>query len=200
VPLLSVGLVAAAIFGVQWLRSGGGGSGGGILVGATNADGTFTSLSLGAEGAGNTKLGEPAPGFVLTDPAGNVVRLADLKGKPVLINFWATWCAPCRREIPDLVALQQSWGSDVQVVGIDLQETADVVSEYARTMGMNYPLPLDLDGSVTASYKLTGLPETFALDANGIVRDHRIGILKPAVARCIVTGIERDGHRPQDCQ
>ncbi len=200
VPLVSVGLVAAAIFGVQWFRSAGDGSGGGIFIGGTNPDGSYTSIDLGTESKGSTKLGEPAPGFALTDPAGKVVRLADFQGKPVLINFWATWCPPCRQEIPDLVNLQNEWGERVQILGVDLLETADIVRDYASEFGMNYPLPLDLDGKVTATYHLTGLPETFFLDGEGVVRDHRIGVLKPEVARCVVEGIERGAHKPKDCQ
>ena len=65
---------------------------------------------------------------------------------------------------------------------------------------MNYPLALDLDGSVTQAFKLTGLPETFFIDSAGVIRDHRIGVVQAEVARCIVAGLQRNDYAPDDCR
>ena len=167
---------------------------------STVASDGFTPIKLGVASSGRSGIGDTAPTFQLNNPEGALVSLGDFRGKPVLVNFWATWCAPCRLEIPDLIKLQEEWGDSVTIVGVDLNEPADVVSAYARTMRMNYPLALDLDGSVTGAYKLTGLPETFFLDADGVIRDHRIGLLRPEIARCIVNNLNQGRHEPGSCR
>ncbi len=77
---------------------------------------------------------------------------------------------------------------------------AGVAQEFVDNYSINYPTPLDGCGEVTGSYKLRGLPETFFLDEQGIIRDHRIGQLRPDVARCIVAGIQAGAHDPEDCR
>lgn len=155
---------------------------------------------LGVIGDGGLDVGEDAPEFRLLTPDGEILQLSQLQGTPTLINFWATWCVPCRREIPDLIQLQDTWGTSAQIVGVNLQEPAETVSEFAEDFGINYPLPLDLDGEVYETYRITGLPETFFLDADGVIRDHRIGQLNPEIAICIVDGIKRGGHAPEACR
>jgi thiol-disulfide isomerase/thioredoxin len=166
--------------------------------GAVSATGDF--FELGVLRDGEIEFGEPAPLFQLQDADGTVIRLDDYRGRPVLVNFWASWCIPCRAEVPDLVALQAEWGDRAQILGVDLQESAGTVTEFAAAFETNYPLPIDRDGSVTDAYELFGLPETFFLDAEGIVRDLRIGQLDPDVARCIVESIEQGDHDPRSCR
>ena len=197
VPLLAIGAVAGAIILVQTLRNGGDTI---TSSQATVANDGFTPVKLGIASSGRSGVGDTAPTFQLTDPRGTVISLADFRGKPALVNFWATWCAPCRREIPDLIKLQEGWGNSVSIIGVDLNEPGDVVADYANSMGMNYPIALDLDGSVTSAFKLTGLPETFFLDATGVIRDHRIGLLKASIAECVVAGIQRGNHDPANCR
>lgn len=196
VSVLSVAAVVLAIVAVQFIRKA---DGGGTAAAAVQ-NGDYSAVKLGIVGDGSTKIGSQAPLFQLPSPYGQVIRLSDLRGKVVLINFWATWCVPCRREIPDLVNLQTEWGDGVQIVGVDLQETPDDVVRYAEVMQMNYPLALDFNGEVASSYKIKGLPTTFFLDGQGVIRDLRIGILSPDLARCIVSGIERGQHNPSDCR
>ena len=197
VPLAALALIAGAIVGIEAYRNSRSASDQPTF--ALSSDG-FTPIKIGVTGSGKSAIGETAPAFQLVQPNGQIVKLADLRGTPVLLNFWATWCAPCRREIPDLVQLQREWGTSVTVVGVDLNEPGDVVSKYAAEMGMTYPLALDHSGAVTSSYQLTGLPETFFLDASGRIVDHRIGVLRPEVARCIVAGLEAGVHTPENCQ
>lgn len=195
IPLLAVVAVVAAIISVQLIRERNA-----RAPAAPSATGEYYSLNLGSTGEGAPKLGEPAPGFQLLDPRGQIIRLEDFRGRPVLINFWATWCVPCRKETPDLVALQTEWGDAVQILGVNYYEPATVAQGFVDDFSVNYPTPLDSYGEVTDSYKLRGLPETFFLDEQGIIRDHRIGQLKPEVARCIVAGIQAGRHEPEDCR
>jgi len=195
IPVLAIAAVVTAIFLVQWVRERNARAPAPVSPG-----GEYYALDLGSTGEGAPKLGEPAPGFQLLDPGGQVIRLEDFRGRPVLINFWASWCVPCRKETPELVALQAEWGDKVQILGVNYYETADVAREFATNFAMNYPLPLDSYGQVSGSYKLRGLPETFFLDGEGIIRDHRIGQLQPDVARCIVAGIQAGNHEPEECR
>lgn len=195
IPVLAIAAVVAGIVAVQMFRE----INAGVPAGASPG-GEYYTLELGSTGEGAPKLGEPAPGFHLLDPGGEMIRLEDFRGRPVLINFWATWCVPCRKETPDLVTLQAEWGETVQILGVNYYESADVAQEFVTSFAVNYPTPLDSYGEVTGSYKLTGLPETFFLDGGGIIRDHRIGQLRPDVARCIVAGIRAGGHDPKDCR
>jgi thiol-disulfide isomerase/thioredoxin len=195
VPAMAIGAVIVAIVVVQWWMTKpptvaplGGGTG------------DYTPLQGAHTGASSTKLGATAPVFRLAAAAGGQLDLTTYRGRPVLVNFWATWCPPCRKEIPDLVTLQRNWGDTVQIVGVDLSEPLADVAQYASDFGMNYPIGLDYDGAVTSAYQLTGLPETFFLDEFGVIQDHRIGVITPAVALCIVDGIQRRAHNPKDCR
>ncbi len=201
ITLAAIGAVVAAILFVQRWQAGGDDSSPAVaFVQDQTSPGTFSPIKLGPSGGGAPALGKSAPGFRLVDPDGKLIQLEDFHGRTVLVNFWATWCVPCKKEIPDLIALQQEWGSAVQIIGVDYYESPDTVQQFAASFGMNYPVPLDRDGEVTGSYKLTGLPETFFLDGDGVVRDHRIGLLRGEVARCIVEGIARGDHDPGKCR
>lgn len=166
----------------------------------TDFNGNTIEVDLGVVSGGKAAIGKPALGFQLVDLEGDLVSLADFRGRPVLVNFWATWCVPCRREVPDFVQLQREWGDSVRIVGVDLQERAPTVSQFAEEFRINYTLVLDLDGEVTRAYQLTGLPETFFVDAAGIIRDHRIGAVEPEIARCIVSSMLAGDHEPKDCR
>ena len=123
------------------------------------------------------EVGHPAPDFTLTTLDGAEIRLADLRGKPVVLNFWATWCPPCRREMPALeVIWQQHNRGDVMVLGVDQGESPAVVSEYVRqNVGVTFPLPLDRRQDVGDLYLVRSLPTTFFIDRAGIIREIRVG-------------------------
>lgn len=123
-------------------------------------------------------VGQPAPDFTLSDLQGEQVRLASLRGKAVVINLWATWCAPCRAEIPDLVRQWEAHrGQGLVVLGVDVQESGSVVRQYAAEMKMTYPVLLDTHGAVTANYGVPGLPATFFVDRQGVLRDLVLGAM-----------------------
>jgi cytochrome c biogenesis protein CcmG/thiol:disulfide interchange protein DsbE len=112
-----------------------------------------------------------APAFTLTDISGKSVSLADFKGKVVVLDFWATWCPPCRKEIPDFISIQNEYGSQgVQIVGIALDELPKVQA-FVRTNGMNYPVLMGND-AITARYGgIEGIPTTFIIDRTGKIAE-----------------------------
>jgi len=124
-----------------------------------------------------------APDFHLTAADGTSMRLSDLRGQVVLLNFWATWCPPCKAEMPDLNALNREYGPSHQftVVGVDLQENSDAVASFARDHEIGFPLLLDSDGGVTTgSYSLRALPTSMIIDREGKIRDTWSGQLPRA--------------------
>ena len=135
---------------------------------------------------------EPAPAFTAPTLDGDSLRLADLEGQVVVLNFWATWCAPCRTEIPGFIALQEELGGDgVQFVGIALDEDgADIVGPFAETFGITYPTVLDPDGDIAMAYGGTySLPTTYLIDREGLVRQRLIGEVQPDELRPLLQAL-----------
>lgn len=124
------------------------------------------------------KIGQPAPDFTLRGPNGETVRLSDFAGHPMLINFWATWCPPCRFEMP---LLEQTYeklkDQGFVVLGVDVQEGPDLVNPYIQEMGLTFPVALDRGGAVSTAYRVAALPTTVFVDANGVVTDIHRGAL-----------------------
>jgi DsbE subfamily thiol:disulfide oxidoreductase len=122
------------------------------------------------------EVGNPAPDFRLATPDGSSLALSELRGKVVVLNFWATWCVPCRDEMPALENVFQKHGSrGLVVVGIDVQESADKVLAFLPEVGVSFPILLDSDTRLATRYRATGLPATFIVDRRGVVRDIRLG-------------------------
>jgi thiol-disulfide isomerase/thioredoxin len=122
-----------------------------------------------------TRVGNVAHNFRLETPEGETIVLSDLRGKPVLLNFWATWCGPCRFEMPELQELHERIGDQVQVIAVDLDESADDVTEYFEDLGLTFPSVIDEGQDVANKYALFGLPSTFILDENGVVAVIKVG-------------------------
>jgi len=123
------------------------------------------------------RSGYPAPNFRLTDLSGREYRLSDLRGKIVFLNLWATWCPPCRDEMPSMERLHRRLAGDdfiILAVSEDAQG-ARAVAPFVQQLGLTFPVLLDADGNLPRKYGVTGYPETFVIDRAGRVIQHVIG-------------------------
>jgi cytochrome c biogenesis protein CcmG, thiol:disulfide interchange protein DsbE len=125
--------------------------------------------------------------FQLTDLDGRPIRLADLRGKVVWLNFWASWCPPCQVETPILRKMDRQYrDGGLAIVGVDVQQTAEVAREYATRYELEYRIGSDVSADVFRAYKVFALPTQFFIDANGIVRQVVNGPLNEAQAAAIL--------------
>ena len=130
-----------------------------------------------------------APDFLLEDLPGGEVRLSDYRGHPVVLNFWATWCKPCRQEMPQFVEAYNKYRSQgLVVIGLNLQEGKAVIKPFADDYGMDFPVLIDRDGEVGDRYRLLGLPTTFFIDRDGVIRSIFTGPLEDEVDGTNVQG------------
>ena len=121
-------------------------------------------------------VGSPAPDFDVVTPDGERIRLSDLRGQGVLINFWATWCGPCRAEMPTLQAIyDQQKARGFTIVGINLREPARPIQRFMQELGLTFPVALDPEGSVAARYQAINIPASFFVDRDGIIRARYLG-------------------------
>jgi len=128
--------------------------------------------------AAEIKGGAAAPDFTLQTLDGNTLRLSDFRGKAVVLNFWATWCQPCKIEMPWFVELQKQYGPDgVQFLGVAMDDaSAKDIGDFANSMGVNYPILIGKEAVGTAYGGVQFLPETFYIDRNGKVVDRAFGL------------------------
>jgi thiol-disulfide isomerase/thioredoxin len=129
-----------------------------------------------------------APDFTLPDINGVNVKLSDLKGKVVALNFWATWCGPCRKEIPDFIELQNTYGGEgLQFVGIALDDGGvGVIKPFAEKLKMNYPVLVGNE-AVTAAYGgMNAIPVTILIDKKGNMRGKFVGMRTKAVMESLI--------------
>jgi peroxiredoxin len=117
-----------------------------------------------------------APDFSLPGPDGRIYRLADYRGLPIILNFWATWCPPCRAEMPsmqrahDLLA-----GEGIAVIAINVGDDAAAIAEFLAEFPVSFPLPMDQDSMIAQRYPIIGLPTTFVIDAEGRLAFSAVG-------------------------
>jgi thiol-disulfide isomerase/thioredoxin len=138
----------------------------------------------GSEPSGNTV---PAPDFSLTSMEGDLFTLSDHAGKVIVLNIWATWCPPCREEIPEFIEIQDEMEEDVLFVGVSMDEQGwDVVRPFAEEYQVNYPLVVD-DGTVSVKYgPIQALPMTFLINRDGEVELAIPGMVNKATLQPIL--------------
>ena len=124
-------------------------------------------------------VGSEAPDFELRILDGDPLKLTDLRGRVVLLNFWATWCGPCRVEMPDLQARADRWADRLTVVGVNFDESEAEVRSFRDELGLTFPLVLDPGAKVQNLYRIVGYPTTVFVDAQGIVRAQHVGLMSP---------------------
>jgi thiol-disulfide isomerase/thioredoxin len=142
-----------------------------------------------------------APDFELISLSGDTIRLSDFKGNVVILDFWATWCGPCRKEIPSFIQLQKTYGdSGVVILGIAISDKEKNVRDYYRKMKMNYPVMMGNSKVVKAYGGITGIPTTFVIDKEGNLYRRYIGyrprsIFEQDIKYLLAEGEEGNGEK-----
>ncbi len=152
-----------------------------LILAATAVVGLLTrGLFVNVQKVPSALVGKPAADFQLPsiDATGEPVNLARFKGKPVILNFWASWCTSCREESEMLEVFWQLWkDKGIQVIGIAVQDTPEAAREFAQKAGKTFVLGIDETGKVGLDYGVYGVPETFFIDASGVIRYKEAGPL-----------------------
>ncbi len=125
----------------------------------------------------NPDIGSPAPDFQLASISGDTIRLSDLKGHPVMVNFWATWCAPCIIEMPIIQARYESYSPKLVVLAVNAGESQQDVRTFAGDLGLTFDVLLDPRNNVQDLYRVQAIPTSFFLDSDGIILAQHIGVL-----------------------
>jgi peroxiredoxin len=179
--VLPLGLVVVIVAGLLYFESSGGGGGSG--------DSGFGTVALPAAlnptgEAPAARVGRAAPDFLLASLAGDDLRFSDLRGQPLIANFFATWCTSCRYETPDLITFYEAHrDAGLVLLGIDLQESSDLVQRHTDEFGITYPIVLDSDGEVSRTWQIggpsQGVPSTYFIDGSGVVQKIVFGSIGP---------------------
>jgi cytochrome c biogenesis protein CcmG/thiol:disulfide interchange protein DsbE len=154
-----------------------------LIVLAIGVIWTFSSRVPNADIAGgppppSPRQGFTAPDFTLDLLGGGQVTLSDLRGKVVLVNLWATWCPPCRAEMPAIEKVYRSFksqGLEILAVNMTNQDSEASAAAFIQELGLTFPIPLDRSGDVGARYILRGLPSSYFIDRKGVIRSVVVG-------------------------
>lgn len=149
--LLAGVIILGAVFGIVWMQSA-----------------KYEPLAVG----------KPAPDFALSDLTDKPYRLSDFRGKVVFLNFWATWCKPCREEMPSMEVLYKNFEKDglvILAVSIDRVTTTKDIPPFVKGMNLTFPVLIDSWGQTDKPYKRMGVPETFIIDQQGVIQEIVIG-------------------------
>jgi peroxiredoxin len=129
-----------------------------------------------AANMGGLKVGAKAPDFELKTLAGDTVKLTDLKGKKVMLNFWATWCPPCKAEMPAMEEFHKEAGDEVVILAVNIDPHLDVKA-FVDENGITFPIPLDAEDKVNETYQVLSIPTTYFIDTKGNIGNKYIGAM-----------------------
>lgn len=154
----------------------------------------FSINSEVVEARAETKTIKAAPTWELKDINGKVVKSSDFNGKVVILDFWATWCPPCRKEIPGFIELQKQYEkAGLMVVGISLDEEGPaVVEKFMKSNGINYPVVMGTTETVEAFGGIEGIPTTFIIDRKGNLRGKHVGFVEKRVFESEITPLLKE--------
>lgn len=169
--LWSTGVGLVLIFGGLWL--------------------ILSRISIGVSSVANDTVissepapiaGHPAPDFELKSLEGEIIRLSDYKGRPVIVNFWATWCPPCRAEFPDFQKVAVENGDNIVIIGVNhtSSDSPQLIPDFVDEFGITFPIVLDETGETVKTYQVVGLPTTVFIDRNGIIQEVFTGPINKA--------------------
>jgi peroxiredoxin len=134
------------------------------------------NASQEAANMGGLKVGAKAPDFELKTLAGDTVKLSDLKGKKVMLNFWATWCPPCKAEMPAMEEFHKEAGDEVVILAVNIDPHLDVKA-FVDENGITFPIPLDAEDKVNETYQVLSIPTTYFIDSKGNIGNKYIGAM-----------------------
>jgi peroxiredoxin len=134
------------------------------------------NVSQEAANMGGLKVGAKAPDFELKTLAGDTVKLSDLKGKKVMLNFWATWCPPCKAEMPAMEEFHKEAGEDIVILAVNIDPHLDVKA-FVDENKITFPIPLDEEDTVNETYQVLSIPTTYFIDTKGNIGNKYIGAM-----------------------
>lgn len=150
-----------------------------LVIGLLRADDSSQASDAPNETGARSTLGVDAPAldFELISLTGEQVQLQDLRGQVVLLNFWATWCGPCRLEMPAFQERSQTYADDLKVVAVNFDEPQADVQAFVDELGLTFEVLLDPGAEIQKLYQIRGYPTTYFIDAEGVVRVLHIGVM-----------------------
>ncbi len=177
--ILTVGLVLAAL-SIYIFFSGGSGSGSAAPADVSNIpNGLAVATLAGINNHGaQPSQGKPAPNFAFSYSDDRTLSLADFRGHPVIVNFWATWCPPCRREMPNLVKAYETYkDAGLVIIEVDVAEPPETVQQFVTQQNMTMPVVLDRRQEITRLYRTDSFPTSFFIDKDGAIVARWVGYL-----------------------
>ncbi len=151
-------------------------------------------LGLLGGDVGAPRPGEEAPDFALLREDGSTLRLSELRGTPVFLNFWATWCTFCLEEMPDMQRIAEQFDGQVVVLGLNAGDSIEDGASFARSIGATYELVYDTEQEVVGGYRVRAMPTSYFLDGDGRIVDVHFGFLTYDDMLAKVTNLIEDGR------